>query len=93
MEQALKAEMPQMGKTAMFAFSGGSLKRNSLYCRIKKIIEDGDNKIVDFGGIMLSPTNDKVKDGAEVVRKRGAGFILTVAYGSVIDFCMIFSAQ
>lgn len=39
LEEALKTELPNMGKTVMLAYGGGSLKRTGLYDRIWNILE------------------------------------------------------
>lgn len=92
-EEALKKDMPAMGKVVMLAYGGGSLKRTGLYDKIRGWLEEAGKTVVDFGGIMPNPTYAKVQEGAEVVRKEGVDFILAVGGGSVIDCCKIISAQ
>ena len=92
-EEALKKEMPDMGKVVMLAYGGGSLKRTGLYDKIRGWLEEAGKTVVDFGGIKPNPTYAKVQEGAEVVRKEGVDFILAVGGGSVIDCCKIISAQ
>lgn len=91
--EALKSELPNMGKTVMLAYGGGSLKRTGLYDRIRNLLENDGKTVVDFGGIMPNPTYAKVKEGAQVARKNNVDFILAVGGGSVIDCCKIISAQ
>lgn len=93
LDEALKTELPNMGKTVMFAYGGGSLKRTGLYDRIRNILENDGKTVVDFGGIMPNPTYAKVKEGAQVARESNVDFILAVGGGSVIDCCKIISAQ
>lgn len=93
LDEALKTELPNMGKTVMLAYGGGSLKRTGLYDRIKNILENDDKMVVDFGGIMPNPTYAKVKEGAQVAKEHNVDFILAVGGGSVIDCCKIISAQ
>lgn len=93
LDEALKTELPNMGKTVMLAYGGGSLKRTGLYDRIRNILENEDKTVIDFGGIMPNPTYAKVKEGAQVARKNNVDFILAVGGGSVIDCCKIISAQ
>lgn len=92
-EEALKKEMPAMGKVVMLAYGGGSLKRTGLYDKIRGWLKEAGKTVVDFGGIMPNPTYAKVQEGAEVVRKESVDFILAVGGGSVIDCCKIISAQ
>lgn len=91
--QALAAEMPQMGSTVMLAYGGGSAKRTGVYDKIAKSLQDAGKTIVDFGGIMSNPTYDMVQKGAQVARDNNVDFILTVGGGSVFDCCKIISAQ
>lgn len=93
LDEALKTELPNMGKTVMLAYGGGSLKRTGLYDRIKHILENDGKTVVDFGGIMPNPIYAKVKEGAQVARDSNVDFILAVGGGSVIDCCKIISAQ
>lgn len=93
LDEALKTELPNMGKTVMLAYGGGSLKRTGLYDRIKHILEKDGKTVVDFGGIMPNPTYAKVKEGAQVAIENNVDFILAVGGGSVIDCCKIISAQ
>lgn len=91
--QALAAEMPQMGSTVMLAYGGGSVKRTGVYDKIAKSLQDADKTIVDFGGIMSNPTYKMVQTGAQVARDNNVDFILAVGGGSVFDCCKIISAQ
>lgn len=93
LDEALKTELPNMGKTVMLSYGGGSLKRTGLYDRIKNILENGGKTVIDFGGIMPNPTYAKVKEGAQVAKDQNVDFILAVGGGSVIDCCKIISAQ
>ncbi|MCM1312051.1 MAG: iron-containing alcohol dehydrogenase [Bacteroides sp.] len=92
-EDALKKEMPAMGKVVMLAYGRDSLKRTGLYDKIRGWLEEAGKTVVDFGGIMPNPTYTKVQEGAEMVRKEGVEFILAIGGGSVIDCCKIISAQ
>lgn len=93
LDEALKTELPNMGKTVMLAYGGGSLKRTGVYDRIRNILENDGKTVVDFGGIMPNPTYAKVKESARVARESNIDFILAVGGGSVIDCCKIISAQ
>ena len=93
LDEALKTELPNMGKTVMLAYGGGSLKRTGVYDRIRNILENDGKTVVDFDGIMPNPTYAKVKEGAQVAKEHNVDFILAVGGGSVIDCCKIISAQ
>lgn len=92
-ENALKAEMKNVGKKVLLAYGGGSLKRTGLYDKVHAWLEECGKTVTDFGGIMPNPTYAKGQEGARLVREEGIDFILAVGGGSVIDCCKIVSAQ
>ena len=84
--------MKTAGKNVLLAYGGGSLKRNGLYDKLRRLDESGKN-VTDFGGIMPNPTYAKVQEGARLVKENHIDFILAVGGGSVIDCCKIVSVQ
>ena len=92
-EQAFEAEHNRMGKTVLFAYGGGSLKKSGIYKEIRTMLEQAGKKIVEFPGIMPNPTYQKVQEGAALVREHQVDFILAAGGGSVIDCCKVISAQ
>lgn len=90
---ALKQELPKVGKTVMLAFGGGSVKKNGIYDELRTLLLEAGKEIVDFEGIMPNPTYAKVQEGAKLVRERQVDFILAAGGGSVIDCCKVISAQ
>lgn len=91
--EALKQELPKVGKTVMLAYGGGSVKKNGIYEELKSLLEEEGKEVVDFSGIMSNPTYAKVQEGAALARSRQVDFILAVGGGSVIDCCKVVSAQ
>ena len=89
----LPAELNKVGHTVMFAYGGGSIKKNGIYDEIKGILEDAGKEIVEFSGIMSNPTYKKVQEGAKLAKEKNVDFILAVGGGSVIDCCKIISVQ
>lgn len=81
------------GENVMFAYGGGSVKKNGIYDEVKKILEDAGKKVFDFSGIMSNPTYAKVQEGAKLAKEKRIDFILAVGGGSVIDCCKIVAAQ
>ena len=92
-EKAMPTELPQIGKTVMLAYGGGSVKRSGVYEEICGYLKNAGKEIVDFSGIMPNPTYKKVQEGAALAREKGVDFILAVGGGSVIDCCKIIAAQ
>ena len=91
--EALKQELPKVGKTVMLAYGGGSVKKNGIYEELKSLLEEEGKEVVDFSGIMSNPTYAKAQEGAALARARQVDFILAVGGGSVIDCCKVVSAQ
>ena len=82
---ALKQELPKVGKTVMLAYGGGSLKKSGVYDELKDILEQAGKEVVDFSGIMPNPTYANVQEGAALARDRPVDFILAAGGGSVVD--------
>ena len=91
--EALKQELPKVGKTVMLAYGGGSVKKSGVYEELKNLLVQAGKEVVDFSGIMPNPTYAKVQEGAALAKERQVDFILAVGGGSVIDCCKVVSAQ
>ena len=85
---ALKQELPKVGKTVMLAYGKGSVKKNGIYDELKNLLLQVNKEIVDFDRIMPNPTDTKVW-----AKERHVDFILAVGGGSVVDCCKVISAQ
>lgn len=92
-EEALKQELPKIGKTVMLAYGTGSVKKSGIYDALKNLLIQADKEVVDFSGIMPNPTYAKVQEGAKLAKERQVDFILAVGGGSVIDCCKVVSVQ
>lgn len=90
---ALKQELPRIGKTVMLAYGGGSVKKSGVYDELKALLTEAEKTVVDFSGIMPNPTYAKVQEGAELAKEQHVDFILVVGGGSVIDCCKVISVQ
>ena len=90
---ALKQELPKVGKTVLLAYGGGSVKKNGVYDEMKSLLEQAGKTVIDFSGIMPNPTYAKVQEGAELAKKNQVDFILAVGGGSVVDCCKVVSVQ
>lgn len=85
--------LKKVGDTVLFAYGGGSVKKNGVYDEVSSILQKAGKTVVEFSGIMSNPTYAKVQEGAGLVRENHVDFILAVGGGSVIDCCKIVSAQ
>ena len=90
---ALKQELPRVGKRVLLAYGGGSLKKSGVYDELKSLLAEAGKEVTEFSGIMPNPTYAKVQEGAKLARERRIDFILAVGGGSVIDCCKVISAQ
>lgn len=77
----------QYGKNVLFAYGGGSIKKNGIYDEIIKSLEKAGKNIIEFPGITSNPSYTKVLEGAELARKNGAALIVAAGGGSVMDCC------
>lgn len=91
--EALNRELPQVGKTVLLAYGGGSIKRSGIYEEICGLLMQAGKEVVDFAGIMPNPTYAKVQQGAQLARERQVDFILAVGGGSVVDCCKVIAVQ
>lgn len=91
--EALNRELPQVGKTVLLAYGGGSIKRSGIYEEIRGLLMKAGKEVVDFAGIMPNPTYAKVQQGAQLARERQVDFILAVGGGSVVDCCKVIAVQ
>lgn len=92
-EKNLPEELANVGRNVLFAYGGGSIKKNGVYAELMNILRDAGKEVTEFTGIMSNPTYAKVQEGAKLVREKKIDFILAVGGGSVIDCCKIVSAQ
>lgn len=66
-------------------YGGGSAVRSGLLDRVKISLEAAEVPYTLMGGIQPNPTDDRVYEGIEIVKKLHIGGIIAVGGGSVID--------
>ena len=49
-EKALPIELSKVGKTVMFAYGGGSVKKSGVYDEVCGLLKEAGKEIVDFAG-------------------------------------------
>ncbi|HIZ56658.1 MAG TPA: iron-containing alcohol dehydrogenase [Firmicutes bacterium] len=81
----------EYGNTVMLAYGGGSIKKNGIYHEVTEILKKAGKTIVEFPGIMINPTYDKVLEGAKLARKNHVDLLLGIGGGSVMDCCKAIS--
>lgn len=68
--EALKMELPKVGKKVMLAYGGGSVKKSGIYDELKDMLAAEGKEVLDFSGIMPNPTYAKVQEGANWQKKK-----------------------
>ncbi|HRU71310.1 MAG TPA: iron-containing alcohol dehydrogenase [Kiritimatiellia bacterium] len=69
--------------TVMITYGGGSIKKNGVYDQVRAAL--AGHNVVEFGGIEPNPRYETCMRAAEMAKKEGAGFLLAVGGGSVLD--------
>lgn len=80
------AKLPELidaNKTILMTYGGGSIKKNGVYDQVKKAL--AGRKLLEFGGIEPNPRYETLMKAAEVCKKEGVSFLLSVGGGSVLD--------
>ena len=103
-EQLVRESAPE-GSNILLGYVGGSARKNGSYDDVLAVLNamgyraagepsaDEGWQIIEFSGIMSNPTLAKMRQGAELARKYGAGLILAIGGGSVMDCCKAVSVQ
>lgn len=69
----------------LIAYGGGSAVRSGLLDRVKASLDAEGLSYVEMGGIQPNPTEGKVYEGINIVRREHIDFLLAIGGGSVID--------
>lgn len=70
---------------ALVVYGGGSARRSGLLYRVKTSLTEAGIEVEELGGIRPNPTDDRVYEGIDLVRRSDIDFIVAVGGGSVID--------
>ena len=89
----LASELKNYGKNVLFCYGGGSIKKNGIYDKVVKILNECGKVIIEDGGVMPNPTSEKLVDGCKKAREGKADFILAVGGGSVCDYAKAVSVS
>ena len=89
----LASELKNYGKNVLFCYGGGSIKKNGIYDKVVKILNECGKTIIEDGGVMPNPTSEKLVDGCKKAREDKADFILAVGGGSVCDYAKAVSVS
>lgn len=84
-ENSVGEEIKRYGSRILLHYGGGSIKRNGLYDRVIKSLEDAGVEYAELGGVMPNPVISLVRKGVEICKREKIEAILAVGGGSVID--------
>lgn len=84
-EKQVGEETSRYADRVLLHYGGGSIKKYGLYDKVVNSLKEAGVEIVELGGVQPNPRLKLVKEGIELCRKEGLGFILAVGGGSVID--------
>lgn len=81
----LVPELENYGKTVLFMYGKGSVKRSGLYDQVMNALKKAGKTVVELSGIKSNPSYTQLLEGARLVRENNIDLILAVGGGSVID--------
>lgn len=83
--ERLGLELSPYGKSVLFVYGGGSIKKTGLYDMVTLMFQKNRMLYFELAGVKPNPSITSVRDGIRLCRKHDIGFILAVGGGSVID--------
>jgi len=84
-ERQLGTEIKKYSEKVMLHYGGGSIKKNGIYEKVVKILEEKGIEIIEFGGVKPNPNLKTIYEGIKICRENDIDFILAVGGGSAID--------
>ena len=84
-----KGTIAQLGRlipldqVVMLTYGGGSIKKNGVYEQVMDALKA--HRVVPFGGIEPNPRYETLMKAVALAKAEGAGFLLAVGGGSVLD--------
>ena len=73
------------GSKVLLHYGGGSVKRNGVFDKVTKSLDEAQIPYIELGGVMPNPRSGLVYEGIELCRKEKIDFILAIGGGSTID--------
>lgn len=78
-------EARKFGRTVLWVYGQGSIKRNGLYDRVQASLKEAGMDILELGGVKSNPVLSLAMRGIEIAKSRRVEVVLAVGGGSVID--------
>jgi len=73
------------GKNVLFCTGRSAMKRLGLYKKYVDLFEKNNIKVVDYVGITVNPSLERIEEGIKIAKKGKVDFIFCLGGGSVID--------
>ncbi|MBD5344166.1 MAG: iron-containing alcohol dehydrogenase [Bacteroides sp.] len=83
--QAGQLTASMLARKVLIVYGGHSAEASGLLGRVRESLTEADVEWRELGGIRPNPTDDKVREGIEMMRADGLEALLAVGGGSVID--------
>lgn len=83
--EAVKEELPKLGKKVLVVYGGGSIKKNGLYDEVMAALGEAGLEVFELAGVEPNPRVSTARKGIEICKNEGIDMLLAVGGGSVID--------
>ncbi|WP_144502861.1 iron-containing alcohol dehydrogenase [Bacillus pumilus] len=83
--EGLKSELARYGKRVLLVYGGGSIKKNGLYDKVIRALNEAEAEVFELSGVEPNPRLTTVKKGIDICQNEKIDFLLAVGGGSVID--------
>ena len=80
------------GKSVLFVYGGGSIKKNGIYEEVQKILKDYNIAYQELSGVEPNPRIDTVRKGISLCREHNLEMVLAIGGGSTIDCGKVIAA-
>jgi alcohol dehydrogenase YqhD (iron-dependent ADH family) len=84
-KEAAKMVRKHGGTRVMMVYGGGSIKRNGLYDRVAKSLNEAGIPFVELAGVKPNPLRSLVDKGIKIAREEKIDFLLGIGGASSID--------
>lgn len=82
---AIGNETVVFGKKVLLVYGSGSIKKNGVYDEVLQSLTAAGAEVTEHSGVLSNPLLSHVREGIELVKKKGCQVICGVGGGSVID--------
>ncbi|MDE6485111.1 MAG: iron-containing alcohol dehydrogenase [Duncaniella sp.] len=74
-----------LGRKVLMVYGGRSAEASGLLAKVRASLAEAGVEWKELGGVRPNPTDDKVREGIDLMRTEGLDALLAVGGGSVID--------